>query len=79
MHTNMKLDNIQLIALTALVTMTLISALYTVLHEPQGLPNHAVVVQDGLVDVWTQDQMLMKDGVLYITFDPIRQMDLLQD
>lgn len=78
MHTNMKLDNLQLIALTALVTMTLISALYTVLHEPQG-PHHAVVVQDGLVDIYTQDMMLMKDGVLYITFDPIRQMDLLQD
>mgnify|MGYP000866716116 FL=1 len=78
MHTNMKLDNLQLIALTALVTMTLISALYTVLHKPE-LPHHAVVVQDGLVDVWTQDQMLMKDGVLYITFDPIRQMNLLQD
>lgn len=76
MHT--KLDNLQLIALTALVTMTLITSLYTVLHEPQK-PHHAVVVQDGLVDVWTQDQMLMKDGVLYITFDPIRQMDLLQD
>ena len=76
MHT--KLDNIQLIALTALVTMTLISALYTVLHEPQK-PHHAVVVQDGLVDIWTHDQMVMKDGVLYITFDPIRQMDLLQD
>ena len=76
MHT--KLDNLQLIALTALVTMTLITSLYAVLHEPQK-PHHAVVVQDGLVDVWTQDQMLMKDGVLYITFDPIRQMDLLQD
>ena len=76
MHT--KLDNLQLIALTALVTMTVISALYTVLHEPL-LPHHAVVVQDGLVDVWTQDQMLMKDGVLYITFDPIREMNLLQD
>lgn len=74
----MKLDNIQLIALTALVTMTLISALYEVLHEPQ-MPHHAVVVQDGLVDVWTQDQMLMKDGVLYITFDPIREMNNLQD
>lgn len=76
MHT--KLDNIQLIALTALVTMTVISALYTVLHEPL-LPHHAVVVQDGLVDVWTQESMLMKDGVLYITFDPIREMNLLQD
>ena len=73
-----KLDNIQLIALTALVTMTVISALYTVLHEPL-LPHHAVVVQDGLVDVWTQESMLMKDGVLYITFDPIREMNLLQD
>jgi hypothetical protein len=76
MHT--KLDNLQLIALTALVTMTVISALYTVLHEPL-LPHHAVVVQDGLVDVWTQESMLMKDGVLYITFDPIREMNLLQD
>lgn len=75
---HIKLDNLQLIALTALVTMTVISALYTVLHEPL-LPHHAVVVQDGLVDVWTQESMLMKDGVLYITFDPIREMNLLQD
>lgn len=66
MHTNMKLDNIQLIALTALVTMTVISALYTVLHEPQG-PNHAVVVKDGTVDIWTHEHLHMIDGVLYIT------------
>ena len=64
MHT--KLDNIQLIALTALVTMTLISALYTVLHEPQK-PHHAVVVQNGTVDVWTSENLEMIDGVLYIT------------
>ena len=61
-----KLDNIQLIALTALVTMTVISALYTVLHEPQG-PHHAVVVQDGTVDVWSSEHLEMIDGVLYIT------------
>ena len=66
MHTNMKLDNIQLIALTALVTMTLISALYTVLHEPLE-PNHAVVVQDGTVDIRTHEHLHMIDGVLYIT------------
>ena len=64
MHT--KLDNIQLIALTALVTMTLISALYTVLHEPQK-PHHAVVVQDGTVDIWSSEHLEMIDGVLYIT------------
>jgi len=61
-----KLDNIQLIALTALVTMTVISALYTVLHEPQG-PHHAVVVQDGTVDIWSSEHLEMIDGVLYIT------------
>ena len=61
-----KLDNIQLIALTALVTMTLISALYTVLHEPQK-PHHAVVVQDGTVDIWSSEHLEMIDGVLYIT------------
>jgi hypothetical protein len=64
MHT--KLDNPQLIALTALVAMTLVSSLYTVLHEPQG-PHHAVVVQDGTVDIWTADHLHMIDGVLYIT------------
>ena len=61
-----KLDNIQLIALTALVTMTVISALYTVLHEPQG-PHHAVVVQDGTVDIWSSEHLEMIDGILYIT------------
>ena len=64
MHT--KLDNIQLIALTALVTMTLISALYTVLHEPQG-PTSAIIVQDGTVDVWSSEHLEMIDGILYIT------------
>ena len=62
----MKLDNLQLIALTALVAMTLVSSLYTVLHEPQG-PHHAVVVQDGTVDIWTADHLHMIDGILYIT------------
>ena len=62
----MKLDNPQLIALTALVAMTLVSSLYTVLHEPQG-PHHAVVVQDGTVDIWTAEHLHMIDGVLYIT------------
>ena len=64
MHT--KLDNLQLIALTALVTMTVTSALYTVLHEPQE-PHHAVVVQDGTIDVWSSEHLEMIDGVLYIT------------
>ena len=49
-----------------LVTMTVTSALYTVLHEPQE-PHHAVVVQDGTVDIWTADHLHMIDGVLYIT------------
>ncbi len=62
----MKLDNLQMIALTALVSMTLVSSLYTVLHEPQG-PHHAVVVQDGTVDIWTADHLHMIDGILYIT------------
>ena len=62
----MKLDNLQLIALTALVAMTLVSSLYTVLHEPQE-PHHAVVVQDGTVDIWTADHLHMIDGILYIT------------
>ena len=64
MHT--KLDNLQLIALTALVTLTLTSALYTVLHEPQE-PHHAVIVQDGKVDIWTHEHLHMIDGILYIT------------
>ena len=76
MHT--KLDTPEIVLITAILTLSLTSLLYKFCHEPQK-PHHAVVVQDGLVDVWTQDQMLMKDGVLYITFDPIRQMDLLQD
>jgi len=63
---HIKLDNLQLIALTALVTMTVTSALYTVLHEPQE-PHHAVVVQDGTVDIWTADHLHIIDGVLYIT------------
>ena len=62
----MKLDNLQLIALTALVAMTLVLSLYTVLHEPQG-PHHAVIVQDGTVDIWTADHLHMIDGILYIT------------
>ena len=61
-----KLDNLQMIALTALVAMTLVSSLYTVLHEPQG-PHHAVVVQDGTVDIWSAEHLHMIDGVLYIT------------
>lgn len=69
----MKQREIRLILSTAITTMTLTLVICKLTQKPV-LPHHTVVVQDGLVDVWTQDQMLMKNGVLYVTFDPIREM-----
>ena len=61
-----KIDTPEIVLITAILTLTLTSLLYKVCHEPQG-PQQAIIIQNGVVDVWTHEHMQMVDGVLYIT------------